>query len=397
LVDPFKNIRAAVAEGHKHKDFTDGTIWIDDYNGQSYTFEGQQGGYRNCDVFRVAIKECDKLRALIKTNPTGHSAQLDEVEKLYAEAKKGHKEVCIASATKVAASDWPDKADQYIQSATEELGNVPELAEIQVKIKQAKEKIAAKRAADDAASLAESKKRDEENRKWHAEMRSAWITPYPGGKVYCENEVWTYNADGSASSSDGTTYTFNGVNLSGSMYGSGYWNGKTFTWSQSNRDLYSFTLENGNFSCHTNNLDLAWKWDGTILTPLSSNSGVWGSRNVRFDGKVPVPMLLAIAMRKWTLHRAEEISGSFLCKSALWNEGVNAKICDKCSANHKPQCAVCQDKLPFPRNPALMCKYCANLSPACVKCGGSFPYNAAFLCDACQYAFNGNCVRTTRH
>jgi len=285
---------------------------------------------------------------------------------------------------------------EYRTSALEEHGELPEFAKIDAGVNEVREKAAKKRAEDDAKAAAEQKIREEEAAKYDNEMRAAWITPYPGGKVYCESEVWNYTAQGQAESADEIIYNFDGSSLSGSMYGSGSWNGTTLSWHISNRTIYSFTLNNGTFVSQTN-LELNWKWDGTMLKPLSSDSNVWGARNVRFDGKVPVPVLLVIAMRKFASHRYEEISGAFLCKSALWNEGVVAKTCDKCSTNHKMRCAVCQDGLPFPRNEALMCKFCSNYITSCVKCGGSFPYTPAFVCDSCLYAFKGNCIRTTRH
>jgi hypothetical protein len=127
------------------------------------------------------------------------------------------------------------------------------------------------------------------------------------------------------------------------------------------------------------------------------NKDNWKIRNVRMDGKVPVPVLLAIAMRLYAERKIQECSGAHLCKSGLSNEGVQAKTCDKCSRNSSVCCAVCREGVPFPRNPAMMDKYCANKIASCVKCGGSFANNAAFLCDPCKNAFNGKCIRTTSH
>lgn len=38
--------------------------------------------------------------------------------------------------------------------------------------------------------------------------------------------------------------------------------------------------------------------------------------------QVPVPILLAIAMRPWAEKRIDEASGKNLCKSALFSEGI---------------------------------------------------------------------------
>jgi len=390
LKEPMKEIRQIMEKGEENKDFVDGTVYLS----QNYDF-GQSGGFRSCDIYRVAIKELEKVRETLRGNPTGHQSQIDEVEKLMKECKAAHKVVCVEGVKKLVANGNQEKAQQWRDSAMQELGQIPELAQMDAAIQKSRDENASKRAAESAKAAQEQKEREEESNRYDEEMKAAWITPYPGGKVYCEDEVWTYAADGEAVSAEGNELSFNGHYISGA-HGGANWNGQTLSWSSGNRTYYTFKLNSGNFTTQTNNLNVAFKWDGSVLMPLSSASE-WKNRVVRFDGKVPVPVLLAIALRKFVNRRADELSGSNLCRSALWNEGVQAKTCDKCSTNHKLQCAVCQDGISFARNAAQMCKYCANVSPSCVKCGGSFPYNPAFLCDSCEYQFRGNCIRTTRH
>lgn len=83
-------------------------------------------------------------------------------------------------------------------------------------------------------------------------------------------------------------------------------------------------------------------------------------------------------------------------KSALWEEGSQAKTCDQCSTNYNTRCCVCSDALPFARNLGMACKYCANRS-GCVKCGSTYANTPAFVCDTCLSRFRGQCVRTTQY
>ena len=118
-----------------------------------------------------------------------------------------------------------------------------------------------------------------------------------------------------------------------------------------------------------------------------SNNSTWATRNVRSDGEVPAPVLLAIAMRPYAERRVAE------CARAS-NEGAHAKICNKCPPNSRVRCAVCREQLAFLHNAAQIGKHCAGRM-GCVKGGGSASH-AAFVCDSCKMAFSGQCVRTSQ-
>jgi hypothetical protein len=88
----------------------------------------------------------------------------------------------------------------------------------------------------------EKAKAEEANRKYwearaqqSAKMAAAWKAPYTGGKIFCENEIWEYNADGSATSSV-ATFAFNGETITGksksngTIKGEGFWDGTRIAW-----------------------------------------------------------------------------------------------------------------------------------------------------------------------
>jgi hypothetical protein len=316
------------------------------------------------------------------------------VAELSRKARESQK-ICVNWALKFAADVDPERAQEYSDSLVQSLGDDPELGQIDKSIEDAKSKVNAAREAEAVASAARAKEQAEERERYKTEMRAAWISPYTGGQVFCDKELWNYEANGRASLQNSDVYyQFDGSYISGSMYGEGSWSGTTLSWSYSHRTLYSFTHNGGVFVSQNEVVNLNWKWDGNLLQPTNED---WNARLVRFEGRVPVPVLLVIAMRKWTAYRSDEVSGNFLCRSALWNEGVTAKTCDKCSTNYRMRCAVCKDGISFPQTPAQLCKYCASAIPACVKCGGSSAYTPAFLCDRCKFTFNTYCIRTKYH
>jgi hypothetical protein len=393
--EKFNQVKKVMETSQKEEDFVGGTISLDGYYGQSYKFTGMGWGYRNCDVYRVAINELKKLEEELNNKREGHESLIKEVVELSQKAREGQKKVCVKWALKFAADDEPDRAQQYRDSLEEVLGNVSELGDIDKAIEASKQKVKAAREAEAAAAEARSKAAAVEMARYKAEMQTAWMSPYTGGSIFCENETWFYQPNGRATLQNSEVYyIFDGLYLSGSMYGEAKWNGTNLTWRYNHRDLYSFSFNGGVFVSQNHVVNNDWKWDGNLLQATNDD---WKARLVRFDGKVPVPVLLVIAMRKWTARRSEEVSGNFLCRSALWNEGVIGKTCDKCSSNFGIRCAVCKDKISFPQTPAQMCKYCASAIQSCIKCGGSSAYTPAFLCDTCKYNFNGNCVRTKSH
>src|SRR5687768_2715515 len=54
--------------------------------------------------------------------------------------------------------------------------------------------------------------------------------------------------------------------------------------------------------------------------------------------------------------RESECSGNFLCKGALWNEGVSALWCYECY--RAGGCLCCTDKIYNSTNQAQICKFC---------------------------------------
>eukprot|EP01113_Clastostelium_recurvatum_P037205 TRINITY_DN5408_c0_g1_i5.p1 TRINITY_DN5408_c0_g1~~TRINITY_DN5408_c0_g1_i5.p1 ORF type:complete len:1020 (+),score=181.07 TRINITY_DN5408_c0_g1_i5:114-3173(+) len=329
----------------------------------------------------------------------------DEVAKLEALAKAAHEEVCVRWATQITESGRElEEAQKYRNALQSVLGDAPCVQRLDAKMKGITEEKKKQKESQAASNKLAQEKFDKDYAAERAKMTSSWLTPYAaGGKVYCEGEVWSYDGkDGNAKceGSDGEYrwFSWDGINLKG-PHGSGVWNEKTLVYSSS-RPIYIYAFDGKIFTPQDKHDELpSFKWDGNVLLPSGGkDSSKWSSRVVRFDGKVPVTILLAIALRPWADDRAIELTGTKLCRAGLHHEGVQAKTCDKCSTNSRLACCVCRDPMAFARNPALQCKYCeGRCSAACVKCGGSFAYTPAFLCDVCHYSFNGNCIRQTQH
>jgi hypothetical protein len=59
-------VKMVIAEGEKNKDYVDGSISLE---GSFYYNFGSNGGFRNMDVFRVALEEIKKLETILAESP----------------------------------------------------------------------------------------------------------------------------------------------------------------------------------------------------------------------------------------------------------------------------------------------------------------------------------------
>lgn len=396
---PLKNIRLTIRELESSKDFFQGTINIDGYYGEYYYFEGQNGGWRNCDVPRVGLGEVKKAKEALG-NRLDHPLAA-EVLKLEKELIEIHSEICLKYARHFAADGWMDKSQEYRNSYVQVHGETDALQKLDEDLNQAKDSANKQREIEAEKARLEYEQREREANEERERLKKIWKDRYTaGGTIYCDQEEWSYDSAGLVKLKGSEVYyEWTGYGLSGSVYGSGTWDGTNFYWYYDHRYVYKYQFNGEKFFLDTGKEIPSFSWNGAVLSPENPNDN-FRNRLVRCDGEVPPLVCLAIALRLFARTRISECEGEHVCRSALFNEGQQGMLCEKCSTNSRVGCAVCGDYISFPRNIAYCCKYCVTfVGSGCMKCGGSFARVPGFLCDTCQFKFTGNsyCVRTNPH
>lgn len=108
-------------------------------------------------------------------------------------------------------------------------------------------------------------------------------------------------------------FEWTGFSVTSPSYGSGSWDGTRLYWWYDSRYVWDYYFEGK--ECQPARGSVAslpvWSFDGTILTNKGT-SEYFRDTHVRFDGKVPLPLMLAIVLQHWTDRRVDELCGSFL-------------------------------------------------------------------------------------
>jgi hypothetical protein len=392
---PMDNIKLVLAELESSKDFANGTINIDGYYGEYYYFEGQCGGWRNCDIPRVGLGEVEKAKALLEGRP-GHLL-LAEVAELERTLRETHSYICLKYARHFASEGWMDKSQEYRSSYLQVHGETDDLRQLDQELAAAGDAVTKQREAEAEKARLEYEQREREAAEERAKLKQIWKDRFTqGATIYCDQEEWSYDPSGLVKLKGSETYyEWTGYSLSGSMYGTGYWDGSNFSWWYDNRTIYKYHFNGEKFTLQEGNGIPSCSWNGLTLVPENPGDG-FRNRLVRFDGEAPPLVCLAIALRPWARDRISECSGERLCRSALFGEGQQGMTCENCSTNYRMNCAVCGDYVSFPRNIAHCCKYCVTfVGSNCMKCGGSFARVPAFVCDTCKFNFSAetHCTR----